>query len=119
MANEENLREPWKPGQSGNPNGRPVGSVSMRTLLRQMLASGELGDAKRLWAAQFEKSLTGDTAAAKFVVESMDGLLSQTVIQQVNDGDLIVKAAETVEQMFGPERVGEFLETLKAKTNNQ
>lgn len=28
MANPENLREPWKPGESGNPNGRPRKMVS-------------------------------------------------------------------------------------------
>jgi len=28
MANSENLREPWKPGESGNPNGRPRKMVS-------------------------------------------------------------------------------------------
>ena len=27
MANEQNLREPWKPGQSGNPKGRPKNRV--------------------------------------------------------------------------------------------
>jgi len=28
MANPENLVEPWKPGESGNPNGRPRKMVS-------------------------------------------------------------------------------------------
>lgn len=28
MANPENLQEPWKPGESGNPNGRPRKMVS-------------------------------------------------------------------------------------------
>lgn len=28
---------PWKPGQSGNPKGRPVGSGSFKTLIRHLL----------------------------------------------------------------------------------
>lgn len=28
---------PWKPGQSGNPRGRPVGSGSFKSLIRHML----------------------------------------------------------------------------------
>lgn len=38
MANEKNLRPPWKPGQSGNPSGRPKdppGMSELRKLTRQ------------------------------------------------------------------------------------
>ncbi len=35
MANEQNLK-PFKPGQSGNPNGRPKGK-SLTTILRDLL----------------------------------------------------------------------------------
>ena len=38
----ENLVAPWKPGQSGNPNGRPKGSNNKLTLLREaVLANAE------------------------------------------------------------------------------
>lgn len=38
MANEKNLRpQPWKPGQSGNPAGKPKGCRSMKTILRELL----------------------------------------------------------------------------------
>ena len=33
----DNLREPWKPGQSGNPSGRPKGSVATKTKVRTFL----------------------------------------------------------------------------------
>lgn len=33
MANPQNLK-PWKPGQSGNPAGRPVGAVSLATRIQ-------------------------------------------------------------------------------------
>lgn len=38
MANSENLKEPWKSGDpSPNPSGRPVGSRSMSTILKELL----------------------------------------------------------------------------------
>lgn len=36
MANEQNLR-PCKPGETHNPNGRPKGARSMKTILREYL----------------------------------------------------------------------------------
>lgn len=35
MANEENLT-PFKPGQSGNPNGRPKGSKNLASIIREL-----------------------------------------------------------------------------------
>jgi hypothetical protein len=32
-----NLREPWRKGESGNPNGRPKGARSMKNILRDIL----------------------------------------------------------------------------------
>lgn len=42
-ANLQNLK-PWKPGQSGNPNGRPVGS-------RQAFSQAFLRDLGEVWAS--------------------------------------------------------------------
>lgn len=44
----DNLQKPWlfKPGQSGNPNGRPKGSVSLKTYAKQYLQ--ELTDEEKL-----------------------------------------------------------------------
>lgn len=38
---EQTNNRPWlyKKGQSGNPNGRPVGSISMKTYIKNKLAS--------------------------------------------------------------------------------
>lgn len=36
MANTQNLK-PWKPGQSGNPAGRPVGTVSLSFRIQRMM----------------------------------------------------------------------------------
>ncbi len=39
MANNQNLRPPWRPGQSGNPKGRPRG-LTMGELLRRAMDGG-------------------------------------------------------------------------------
>jgi hypothetical protein len=36
MANESNLKS-WKPGQSGNPNGKPKGSKHLSTWIRELM----------------------------------------------------------------------------------
>ena len=36
MANDENLKPPWKPGESGNPKGRPKGSKNLATIVRDL-----------------------------------------------------------------------------------
>ena len=41
MANEENLRPAWKPGESGNPNGRPKGSKNRSTIAKRLLESNQ------------------------------------------------------------------------------
>lgn len=40
MANAQNLRPPFKPGQSGNPAGMKPGTRHLSTLLRKVLESG-------------------------------------------------------------------------------
>jgi hypothetical protein len=39
----KNLK-PWKPGQSGNPKGRRVGSKNLTTLVRELVADEQLAD---------------------------------------------------------------------------
>jgi hypothetical protein len=37
VANEQNLRPPWKPGESGNPKGKPKGAKSFKTILTELM----------------------------------------------------------------------------------
>jgi len=56
----------FKPGTSGNPNGRPEGSRNKATLAAQALLDGE---AEALTRQCIEMALSGDTTALRLCLE--------------------------------------------------
>lgn len=44
MANAKNLRPPWKPGESGNPKGKPKGTLNLSTVVKDLMADPKLMD---------------------------------------------------------------------------
>ena len=63
----------WKPGQSGNPNGRPK---KVATALDKALTKKR---ALKLADAVITKAEEGDVRAAEFVRDTVDGPLPRTV----------------------------------------
>jgi hypothetical protein len=65
---------PWKPGQSGNPKGRPKGK-SITTQLRKLMDEGlegrDLADA--MAKAAYKAALKGDHRFWKEIIERLDG----------------------------------------------
>jgi hypothetical protein len=59
-------KQGFKPGQSGNPSGRPHGSRNKATLALEALLDGE-GEA--ITRKAIEKALKGDTAALRLCLE--------------------------------------------------
>jgi hypothetical protein len=59
----------FRPGCSGNPRGRPVGTVGPATLLRRALSAGE---ALRVAETIIAKAVAGNLTCAKFVVDRLD-----------------------------------------------
>ena len=57
------LKTRWKPGQSGNPAGRPAGSLCASTKLRKMI------DAEGIVKKLQEAALEGDVQAARTLLE--------------------------------------------------
>ena len=56
----------WKPGQSGNPNGRQHGSRSKVCVALEALAEGE---AEEIVRAMIEKAKGGDSQAGRTILE--------------------------------------------------
>lgn len=70
------VRTSWKPGQSGNLNGRPTKGYSITEWFKNMLASKpEIKDA--IGKSIINKALEGDTVAQKLVWQYMDGMPEQ------------------------------------------
>ena len=71
----------WKPGQSGNPNGRPPAGWSWAEMLREMGDKTKYGTGKtykeimgkKLW----EECIRGNVHAMKALMNRMDGLPKQ------------------------------------------
>jgi len=92
-----NLRpKPWKPGQSGNPKGRPKKGEAIAPILRELLDADTVtltikkGRKKKdltircdlplkyaICIAQIDKALLGDTKAFKEIVDRVDGKAKQ------------------------------------------
>ena len=76
----------WKPGQSGNPKGRPKSRPYKDALDRVLQAIGEASGKDinhaydQIAAAHVSRCMTGDMAAIKEFAERHDGKVPQAVI---------------------------------------
>src|SRR5262245_48488351 len=66
MESEGNKKAQWKPGQSGNPRGRPAGSRSKALLALDALGESEANNIVR---AMIEKAKEGDATAARPILD--------------------------------------------------
>ena len=90
MANEENLKS-WKKGQSGNPKGRPKGSLNRSTIARKWLQTSSKilnpisGQEETLTQedigtlALIKKLRQGDVQAYKALLDSSYGQPKETI----------------------------------------
>jgi hypothetical protein len=67
----------WKPGQSGNPAGRPKGAVSIVRLMRNVLEENGEEAARKIALAIIEKAKAGDPKCAEIVLDRIDGKVTQ------------------------------------------
>lgn len=91
MNKEDNLLPAWKPGQSGNPNGRPKGSLNRSTIAKKWLQaktktinpiSGEeeiMSQEDIGTLALIKKMRQGDVNAYKAVLDSAWGQAKETI----------------------------------------
>ena len=90
MAKEDNLIN-WQKGVSGNPKGRPKGSLGRATIVKKWMEAGR--DAKNplnglterlshedmLTLAMINKGLNGDVSAYRALMDSLHGAVKQTM----------------------------------------
>lgn len=60
---QKQIKSQWKPGESGNPAGRPPGTFNPSTRLRKLI------DAEKIVARLQEAALGGDVQAARTLLE--------------------------------------------------
>jgi hypothetical protein len=113
----------WKPGQSGNPHGRPKGTVSLTKTLRDLLEkeinlnvhpiTGELNVKltvrEIMILAMMKKALKGDMTAIQTVFERVDG----KVPLPMEHKGITVQLAAMIEYIQDPAKL---VESLNAET---
>ena len=75
--NTDGLR-PWKPGESGNPGGRPKGT-SITARLRKLVEKNEGEVADALCKAIVKAGLKGDYRFVKEILDRLDGPVKQQI----------------------------------------
>jgi hypothetical protein len=92
--NEQNLI-PFKEGQSGNPKGKPKGTIHLTTLLKKMMVKKfslpELtGHNRKLTTAELivlrlaKDAIRGNAHAQDTIIERLEGKVSQPIEQNMN-----------------------------------
>lgn len=84
--NTESKQRPdhlWKPGQSGNPAGKPKGARHFSTLIKEAITkvAEDTGtsDDKEIVKALVMKAKQGDLKAVDMVLDRVDGKAEQTI----------------------------------------
>ena len=81
-ASNGNSGNGWKPGQSGNPRGRPPPNVSLAGALRYVLRQKDPDGVKRITKvalAVYNLALAGNIEAMKLIFERTDGKVMQAI----------------------------------------
>jgi len=102
-AGAQDPDRPWlfKPGQSGNPGGRPKGSFSFASIVKRKLAEVPAGQKKSYGEGIVDRTITdalkGNKDARKVLWESVDGQARKTVDVTVSTPDYDSMTADEME----------------------
>lgn len=93
MSKEDNLT-PFKPGESGNPAGRPKGTKNMSTILREMLELDIEVDGVKITQKDaiikklIQKSTAGELGAIQEIFDRTEGKPKQDIKHEIQRGVL-------------------------------
>ena len=93
MANPENLT-PWQPGQSGNPDGKPVGTKNWATIVQDLLNDPKLAESileeKPGWWDKLPNKNAHEAIATAMTIRAMGGdVKAATWLRKTAYGDKI------------------------------
>jgi hypothetical protein len=100
--NKMPMRPKWKKGQSGNPKGRPRGSVNITSAIKRALAEALPGTDKRrlvdqLAEAAIQNARWGNGTIFREIINRVDGVQAQRIdLSTVSDEDLLAEAAKII-----------------------
>lgn len=95
--------KPFKPGQSGNPAGRPKSITLSEAYRKQLAMTDETDPLKRTFAEvlaeqMIVKAKTGDVAALKEVADRVEGKAKQTITLSTDRREQVERA---IDRMIG------------------
>ena len=100
-SNTTGLRPPWKPGESGNPGGRPKGTGSITSYLRRLLKEkkGDKEIAELLAQKAVQLAGKGEFRFLKEILERTDGKVPDKHEVTGGGGAPVAIAAMSEEQL--------------------
>lgn len=107
---KDNLRPPWKKGQSGNPKGRPVGSYSIVDVIRRKLMELTPDNKRTFMEALGDKiisgAMNGSEASQRLILNYLEGMPKQGLDIKHN-----------LKEILSPEQIDELLKRRTKKNN--
>ena len=82
MTNPNPPANPWKPGQSGNPGGRPKGYIRFADALKRQLAKTDRRDKtniEKIAEKAVALAMKGDMDAIRWIADRTDGKVAQSI----------------------------------------
>ncbi len=118
--NEDNLKKPWKKGQSGNPAGRPKGSKNRSTIAKYWLETSQsvknpitgeieiMTQEDLITLSQIKKAREEDTGAYRALMDSAYGSPIQQIEEtQMPTLDLSGYTAEEIKEILNSDKKNE------------
>jgi hypothetical protein len=102
--------KPWKPGQSGNPGGRPKKRL-IDEALEELLASNDSEAARDVAAALLKRARKGDIKAIQLIAERTQGKPMRAIEISGPDGGALEIDRMTDQQL--EQRISELMGKLK------